>query len=77
MAVIINVQALHAAVAAVCPIDGVSGDGTFWAQASATPAQLAAAHNAITSFVDSPTASMMAPKPTTTPLPTAKAITDA
>jgi hypothetical protein len=47
-----NLQALHAAVAATAPIDGVSGDGTIWFQAGATPAQKAAAQAAAAAFVD-------------------------
>ena len=49
-----NVQALHDAIAAVCPIDGVSGDGTIWFQPSATDAQKAAAQAVFTNWVDPP-----------------------
>jgi hypothetical protein len=50
-----NLPAFHAAIAAAAPINGVSADGTtIWFQASATPAQIAAAHAAATSYVETP-----------------------
>lgn len=54
MAVIRNLQTLHAALAAVAPIDGVAGDGKVFFQPSATPAQMAAANAVVAAFVDVP-----------------------
>jgi hypothetical protein len=54
MALIKNLEAFHAAIAALAPIDGVAADGTIFFQKSATPAQIAAANAAASSFVDPP-----------------------
>jgi hypothetical protein len=73
-----NLQAFHEAIAAVAPIDGVSGDGkTIWFQESATEAEIAAAHAAAAAFVDSaPEHPPIAPPPLQEP-PRPKAITEA
>jgi hypothetical protein len=71
-----NLQALHAAIAATAPIDGVSGDGTIWFQAGATAAQKTAAQNVVTTFVDSaPSGPVATPMPLQQ-LPRPKAITE-
>jgi hypothetical protein len=49
---ITNLPAFHAAMAALAPIDGVAGDGHIFFQASATPAQIAAANAAALVYVD-------------------------
>jgi hypothetical protein len=50
-----NLQAFHAAIAAVAPIYGVSADGTTICFApTATPAQIAAAHAAASAYVETP-----------------------
>jgi len=49
-----NLGKLHQAIAAVCPIDGVSSDGTIWFALEATPEQQAAAHATYTNFQDPP-----------------------
>ena len=54
MAVINNLQQFHAAIAAVCPIVGVSADGTIFFDPSATPPQKAAAQSAAASYTDVP-----------------------
>lgn len=76
-----NLPALHAAVAAVAPIDGVSADGAIWFQAGATPAQIAAAHAALSGFVDPAPAAVVGfqapPMAPLAPLPKPKAITEA
>jgi len=74
MAVIKNVVALDAAIRAVCPIDGVSGDGTIWYQAGATAPQKAAAAAALAAFVDS-TPPGPPPPPMAPPPPPPKPIT--
>lgn len=52
-----NLAGLDAAVRAVCPIDGVSGDGEIFFQAIATDAQKSAAQAVVASFnMTAPTA---------------------
>jgi hypothetical protein len=69
-----NLTALHQAIAAVAPIDGVSADGHIWFQSSATDAQKTAAAGAVSSFVDS---SSVSPKlPPLQALPRPKHITE-
>lgn len=47
-----NLQQFHTAMAALCPIVGVSGDGTIFPDPSATPAQIAAAQSAAATYTD-------------------------
>lgn len=47
-----NIQQFHAAMAALCPIVGVSGDGTIFYDPSATPAQIAACEAAAATYTD-------------------------
>ena len=75
MAMIKNVIALDAAIRAVCPIDGVSGDGTIWYQSGATAPQKSAAAAALAAFVDSTPPGP--PPPPMAPLPKPKPITEA
>ncbi len=49
-----NVSALHAAVAAVCPIVGVDSNGNIAFALGATAAQQSAAQAIVTSWVDPP-----------------------
>jgi hypothetical protein len=73
-----NLQAFHAAIAAVAPIDGVSGDGkTIWFQESATEAEKAAAHAAAAAFVDSTPEGPVVTPPPLQELPRPKHITEA
>jgi hypothetical protein len=54
MAVINNLQQFHAAIAAVCPIDGVSADGAIFFASTATAPQKAAAQAAAAAYTDVP-----------------------
>jgi hypothetical protein len=54
MAVIHNLAAFHAAMAALAPIVGVAQDGTIFFDPSATPAQIAAANAAAAAYTDVP-----------------------
>lgn len=52
MAVINNLQQFHAAIAAVCPIDGVDADGNIFYSESATLSQKDAAKDAAYGYTD-------------------------
>ena len=52
MAVINNLQAFHAAMAALAPIVGVDAAGKIFFDTSATPAQIAAANAAAATYTD-------------------------
>jgi hypothetical protein len=72
-----NLQAFHAAIAAVAPIDGVSADGvTIWFQSSATEAEKAAAHAAAAAFIDSTPEGPVLTPPPLQELPRPKHITE-
>jgi hypothetical protein len=71
-----NVEALHRAIAAVAPIDGVSADGVkIWFQEGATQEQIAAARAVAERYIDPPDTFVDRPPPLQE-LPTPKAITD-
>lgn len=72
-----NLQAFHAAISAIAPIDGVSADGvTVWFKKTATPAQIAAATAAMASYIDTAVVGFQAPNPPMQALPRPKAITE-
>jgi len=75
MALIHDLEGLHKAVAAVCPIVGVGADGTIFFDGNVTEQQRQDAHNAVAGFVDTPSGAPSGPP--LHPSPPPKHITDA